>query len=100
MTSTQTSLQGVSEGTFSGSNSLQLFYQSWYPPSLTETTADISAADANPSATAGSPIRGVLALIHGLGEHSGRYCNVVKALTAAGYAVFAFDNQGHGRSEG
>ncbi|WP_121967971.1 alpha/beta hydrolase [Leptolyngbya sp. BC1307] len=100
MTSTQTSSQGVSEGTFSGSNSLQLFYQSWYPPSLTETTADISAADANPSATAGSPIRGVLALIHGLGEHSGRYCNVVKALTAEGYAVFAFDNQGHGRSEG
>lgn len=51
-------------------------------------------------ATPASPVKGVLVLIHGLGEHSGRYCAVVEALTAAGYAVFAFDNQGHGRSEG
>ena len=100
MTSTQTHLPGVSEGTFSGSNSLQLFYQSWYPASRTRATTG-SASDASPSASEKSaPIRGVLALIHGLGEHSGRYRHVVKALTAAGYAVFAFDNQGHGRSEG
>ncbi len=46
------------------------------------------------------PVKGVLALVHGLGEHSGRYCEVVKGLTAAGYAVFGFDNQGHGKSEG
>lgn len=45
-------------------------------------------------------VKGVLALVHGLGEHSGRYDSVVEALTSAGYAVFAFDNQGHGRSEG
>lgn len=101
MTSTQTHLPGVSEGTFSGSNSLQLFYQSWYPAPLTGTTATVLDSEAGASASIGSaPIRGVLALIHGLGEHSGRYCNVVKALTSAGYAVFAFDNQGHGRSEG
>jgi alpha-beta hydrolase superfamily lysophospholipase len=47
-----------------------------------------------------SPVKGVLTLVHGLGEHSGRYCAVVKALTAAGYAVYAFDNQGHGKSAG
>lgn len=104
MPSTQTHSQGASQGTFSGSNSLRLFYQSWYPAVLTgdATCASETDSDANGSLSAGldPPVLGVLALVHGLGEHSGRYSNVVKALTAAGYAVFAFDNQGHGKSEG
>lgn len=75
------------QGTFTGANSLKLFYQSWYP-AASETTYHTAA------------VRGVLVLVHGLGEHSGRYCSVIQALTAAGYAVFAFDNQGHGKSEG
>jgi acylglycerol lipase len=45
-------------------------------------------------------IRAVVALVHGLGEHSGRYAHVASALTAAGYALVAFDLRGHGRSEG
>lgn len=96
MKSSQTHFQGASQGTFSGSHSLQLFYQSWYPqpPDVAVETAE-SAYSAN-----NSTVKGVLILVHGLGEHSGRYCEVVAALTAAGYAVFAFDNQGHGRSEG
>lgn len=85
---TMTSTQTHPQGTFNGSRSLQLFYQSWYPS---------SAADSNGPA---APIKGVLALVHGLGEHSGRYCEVVSGLTKAGYAVFGFDNQGHGKSEG
>src|SRR5437763_11955025 len=43
---------------------------------------------------------GVVALVHGLGEHSGRYARVAAALTGAGYAVCAFDLRGHGRSPG
>jgi alpha-beta hydrolase superfamily lysophospholipase len=39
-------------------------------------------------------------LAHGKDEHSGRYGHVVTALTANGYAVFAVDHRGHGRSEG
>ncbi len=45
-------------------------------------------------------IRAVVALVHGLGEHSGRYTHVASALTTAGYALVAFDLRGHGRSEG
>ena len=37
---------------------------------------------------------------HGAGEHSGRYTHVAERLNAAGYAVFALDHRGHGRSEG
>ena len=44
--------------------------------------------------------RAVVVLIHGLGEHSGRYDHVADALNAAGYAVFAPDLRGHGRSAG
>jgi alpha-beta hydrolase superfamily lysophospholipase len=47
----------------------------------------------------GEPIAAV-GLVHGLGEHGGRYDHVAAALTAAGYAVFAFDLRGHGRSGG
>jgi len=44
--------------------------------------------------------RAAVALVHGLGEHSGRYAHVAAAMTAAGYALVGFDLRGHGRSEG
>lgn len=44
--------------------------------------------------------RAVVCLVHGLGEHSGRYGLVAEALTAAGFALNAFDLPGHGRSPG
>ena len=42
----------------------------------------------------------VLLLVHGYGEHSGRYEHVGAWLAARGCAVHAFDQQGHGRSSG
>ena len=47
-----------------------------------------------------SEIKGAISLVHGLGEHSGRYQHVANALTNAGYAVVGFDLRGHGKSEG
>ncbi|RJR31519.1 MAG: alpha/beta hydrolase [Candidatus Latescibacterota bacterium] len=44
--------------------------------------------------------RAALAIVHGHGEHGGRYMNVVDALLPAGCAVCAFDHRGHGRSRG
>lgn len=44
--------------------------------------------------------KAVVILLHGLGEHSGRYEHVVAALVGAGYGVHAVDHRGHGRSEG
>lgn len=44
--------------------------------------------------------RGSIAIVHGLGEHSGRYAHVAGHLVDAGYIVIAFDQRGHGRSEG
>lgn len=43
---------------------------------------------------------GVVCLIHGLGEHSGRYQFVGSRLAEAGYAVHSFDLRGHGKSPG
>ncbi len=64
-------LQGVGE--------LAIFWRAWLP--------------------AGSPVA-VVAIAHGAGEHSGRYEHVAARLTAEGYAVYALDHRGHGRSEG
>jgi acylglycerol lipase len=58
---------------------LQFYFQGWEP----ET----------------SP-RAVVCLVHGLGEHTGRYAHVAAALNEAGYAVLGFDLRGHGKSEG
>jgi alpha-beta hydrolase superfamily lysophospholipase len=68
-----------SEGTFKGAGGMELFYQRWRP-------------DGEPQAT--------LIITHGLGEHSGRYANIVDSLVPKGYAIYAFDNRGHGRSPG
>jgi alpha-beta hydrolase superfamily lysophospholipase len=44
--------------------------------------------------------RGVVLIVHGLGEHAGRYPHLVRALTDHGYVVFGHDQRGCGRSEG
>jgi acylglycerol lipase len=42
----------------------------------------------------------VLLVVHGLGEHCGRYMNVVNHFVPLGYAVYGLDHIGHGNSEG
>ena len=42
--------------------------------------------------------RGVVQLLHGVGEHAGRYPALIGALTAAGFTVYADDHRGHGRT--
>ena len=39
-------------------------------------------------------------IVHGLGEHAGRYRHVAQKLNAWGYAVRAYDQYGHGQSDG
>ena len=43
---------------------------------------------------------GTVLLVHGLGEHAGRYSEVAAYLHQWGFAVRAYDQQGHGKSEG
>lgn len=43
---------------------------------------------------------GTVLLVHGLGEHAGRYAHVSVALNNAAWRVVAYDQRGHGRSEG
>jgi len=42
--------------------------------------------------------KAVICLVHGLGEHTGRYEHVGKALNEAGFSLFGFDMCGHGNS--
>jgi len=44
--------------------------------------------------------RAVIALVHGQGEHIGRYTHLADWFNRHGIAVLGFDQQGHGRSEG
>jgi alpha-beta hydrolase superfamily lysophospholipase len=39
-------------------------------------------------------------IVHGFGEHSGRYGALTERLVKAGYSVTAYDHRGHGQSEG
>ena len=65
--------------TFSALDGLQLFGQQWRPE---------SAAQAH------------VLLVHGLGEHSSRYANIVAPLVEHRLWVHSFDLRGHGRSQG
>lgn len=66
------------EGRLLSSDGLKLFYRRW----------DVSAPKA------------ACFVIHGLGEHSGRYDALIDTLTGRGFAVWAMDHRGHGRSQG
>ncbi|MBE2184760.1 MAG: alpha/beta hydrolase [Anaerolineae bacterium] len=67
-----------STGTFKTSDNLSLHTARWIPDSP----------------------RAAIILVHGYGEHSGRYQHVARALVDRGYAVFALDHRAHGKSEG
>ncbi|XP_012451819.1 uncharacterized protein LOC105774051 [Gossypium raimondii] len=45
-------------------------------------------------------LKGILIIIHGLNEHSGRYTQFAKQLTSCRYGVYAMDWIGHGGSDG
>lgn len=42
--------------------------------------------------------RAVVQLLHGVGEHAGRYVALIDALVGAGFTVYADDHRGHGRT--
>jgi acylglycerol lipase len=67
------------EGSFKGVRNANIFHQAWLPE---------------------GKAKAVLLVVHGLGEHSGRYMNVVNHFVPLGYAVYGLDHIGHGRSEG
>ncbi len=67
-------------GTFAGPDGVEIFTQCWLPDE-------------------GVPRAAVL-IAHGYAEHSGRYAHVAAHLVERGYAVYALDHRGHGRSGG
>ena len=48
----------------------------------------------------GAPVRAVVQIAHGAAEHAARYDRLAQVLTAHGYAVYAGDHRGHGRTAG
>lgn len=48
----------------------------------------------------GAPRKGMVVLVHGLGEHAGRHERMAQRLVEWGYAVLGYDQVGHGESEG
>ena len=45
-----------------------------------------------------SNARGSVLIVHGLGEHIGRYAHVAAQLNGLGWAVVGYDHRGHGTS--
>ena len=45
-------------------------------------------------------VKAVVQIAHGLAEHSGRYARFAQRLTDHGYAVYANDHRGHGKTSG
>ena len=68
---------------------------------MQSTTTTVTASDGIPShpplAARRTP-EAVVQIAHGVAEHSARYARLAEALTAAGYAVYANDHRGHGRT--
>ncbi|WP_291191432.1 alpha/beta hydrolase [Frateuria sp.] len=53
-----------------------------------------------PAPRAGSDARAGVLIVHGLGEHAGRYGALAAWFNARGHAVRGYDQRGHGRSPG
>jgi alpha-beta hydrolase superfamily lysophospholipase len=68
-------------GYFAGFGGVKLHYASWLPES-------------------GTGREPVVAVVHGFGEHCARYAYLAGRLVERGFAVWAYDHRGHGRSGG
>ncbi|MFZ5828541.1 MAG: alpha/beta hydrolase [Planctomycetota bacterium] len=69
----------MTDGCFPAHDGLDLCWQAWLPA---------GAAKA------------VVAVVHGIFEHGGRYGDFGQFLAAHGYAAYVYDHRGHGRSQG
>lgn len=67
--------------------------RSFIDPHGIRTIYDVYAPDGEPQT-----VRGAVQILHGVGEHAGRYTHVAEALADAGYLVYADDHRGHGRT--
>jgi len=67
------------ESSFESNGGIHLYQQSWLPEG--ESKANV-------------------VLVHGFGEHSGRYVHVAEAFNESGIALYGYDMRGHGKSEG
>jgi acylglycerol lipase len=67
------------EDYFKGYQDFNIYYQYWLPE---------------------SQLKAIMLIAHGFAEHSGRYGNVVNYFVPRGYAVYALDHRGHGKSDG
>lgn len=67
------------DGRFAGSGGPEIYWQSWQPDGAARASVVIA---------------------HGAAEHSGRYAPLAEHLVTAGFAVYALDHRGHGRSGG
>ncbi|MEM2145093.1 MAG: alpha/beta hydrolase, partial [Candidatus Jordarchaeaceae archaeon] len=65
--------------TFKDQDGVKIFVYKWLPDPKVKTKA-------------------VVQLVHGAAEHAARYIHVAEALTNAGYAVYADDHRGHGKT--
>jgi acylglycerol lipase len=75
----QESAMNHREMDFPGCSDTNLYGQAWLPD---------------------GPSRAVIVISHGLGEHGGRYAELASRLVDEGFAVYALDHRGHGRSGG
>lgn len=64
-------------------------------PEFTDAHGIAIVYDVHPAVAAP---RAVVQLLHGVGEHAGRYGALAEALTADGFTVYADDHRGHGRT--
>jgi len=74
-------MEAGDEGTLTARDGLRLYRKSLAPTDVAGTKAHV-------------------AIVHGYGEHLGRYQEAMERLVRAGYAAHAFDYRGHGKSEG
>jgi acylglycerol lipase len=69
----------MNTSTFQGVGGLNIFFRSWRPEQR---------------------VRGVVVISHGFNSHSGHYLWVAERLVASGFAVYALDHRGRGKSDG
>jgi len=64
--------------TFKSNDGEEIFTYEWFPKN--------------------TELKGIVHITHGLSEHAGRYANFAAELNSSGYAVYAHDQRGHGKT--
>jgi len=88
----------IAESQLSMKDGTEIFIRDWFPGDSTKSNEQQTSVARGVKSDAKADVKPSIVILHGLGEHCGRYKHIAAFFNERGFAVRTFDHRGHGQS--